>query len=102
MVSGHGYRVVGSQSASTAVEDARRTTPAAILIDVRLQGRDALEPLRELKRAPETSAIRVIVLSAADPGDLPEGVDGYLSKPLQQARLLRMLDDRAAAREAQL
>ena len=97
MVSGHGYRVIGSQSARTAVEDARRRKPAAILIDVHLQGRDALDLLRELKRDPETSAIRVIVLSGADPGDLPEGVDGYLSKPVQQVRLLRMLDGRRRA-----
>ena len=41
-------------------------------------------------------------MSGADPDDLPEGVDGYLSKPVQQVRLLRMLDDGAAAREAQL
>ena len=101
MVSGHGYRVIASQSARTAVEDARRGKPAAILIDVRLQGPDALDILRELKSDPETSAIRVIVLSSADPGDLPEGVDGYLSKPVQQVRLLRMLDDGAAARKAQ-
>jgi twitching motility two-component system response regulator PilH len=98
MVSGHGYRVVASESARTAVEDARRDKPAAILIDVRLQQRDALDLLRELKRDPETSAIRVILLSSADPGDLPEGVDGYLSKPVQQVRLLRMLDDGAAQR----
>jgi signal transduction histidine kinase len=101
MVSGHGYRVIGSETARTAVEDARRDDPAAILIDVRLQGRDALEVLRQLKRDPETSAIRVIVLSAEDPGDLPEGVDGYLSKPVQQGRLLRMLDDDAAQRVQQ-
>ncbi|MGH9288584.1 MAG: response regulator, partial [Acidimicrobiales bacterium] len=102
MVSGHGYRVVGSQSARTVVEDARRAKPAAIAIDVRLQGHDALDPLRELKSDPETSAIRVIVLSSADPGDLPEGVDGYLSKPVQQVRLLRMLDDGAGAQKAPL
>jgi CheY-like chemotaxis protein/anti-sigma regulatory factor (Ser/Thr protein kinase) len=101
MVGGHGYRVIVSQSARTAVEDARRDQPAAILIDVRLQGRDALARLGELKRDAETSAIRVILLSAADPGELPEGVDGYLSKPVQQARLLRMLDDGAAAQKVQ-
>jgi CheY-like chemotaxis protein len=101
MVSGHGYRVVGSESARSAVEDARRAKPAAILIDVRLQGPDALDLLRELKRDPETSAIGVIVLSGAELGDLPEGIDGYLSKPVQQVRLLRMLDDGAAARKAE-
>jgi signal transduction histidine kinase len=102
LVSGHGYRVAGSQTARTAVEDARRAKPVAILIDVRLQGSDALDLLHELKSDPETSAIRVIVLSGADPGDLPEGVDGYLSKPVQQVRLLRMLDDGVAARKAPL
>ena len=101
MVSGHGYRVIGSPSARTAVEDARREKPAAILIDLHLQGRDALDLLRELDRDPETSATRVIVLSGTDPGDLPEGVDGYLSKPVQQVRLLRMLDNDAAARNAE-
>jgi signal transduction histidine kinase len=101
MVSGHGYRVIASQSARTAVEDARRGKPAAILIDVHPEERDALDLLRELKSDPETSTIRVIVLSGADPGDLPEGVDGYLRKPVQQVRLLRMLNGGDAAREAQ-
>ena len=41
-------------------------------------------------------------MSGANPGDLPEGVDGYLSKPVQQDRLLRLLDDGVAARQAQL
>jgi signal transduction histidine kinase/CheY-like chemotaxis protein len=102
MVSGHGYRVAGSQTARTAIGDARNAKPVAILIDVRLQGSGALDLLRELKSDPETSAIRVIVLSGADPGDLPEGVDGWLSKPVQQVRLLRMLDDGADARKAPL
>ena len=52
MVSRHGYRVIGSQSARTAVEDARRDKPAAILIDLRLQEREALDLLRELKTRP--------------------------------------------------
>ena len=101
MVGGHGYRVVASQSARTAVEHARREKPTAILIDLRLQGRDALDHLRELKSDPETRAVRVIVVSGEDPGDLPEGVDGYLSKPVQQVQLLRVLDG-TAAREARL
>jgi signal transduction histidine kinase len=101
MVSGHGYRVIASQSARTAVEDARRGKPAAILIDVHPEERDALDLLRDLKSDPETSTIRVIVLSGADPGDLPEGVDGYLRKPVQQVRLLRMLNGGGDAREAQ-
>jgi signal transduction histidine kinase/CheY-like chemotaxis protein len=101
MVSGHGYRVISSESATTAVDDARREKPAAILIDVRLQEHDALDLLRGLEHDPETSAIRVIVMSGADPGDLPDGVDGYLSKPVQQVRLLRMLDNGIAGEDQQ-
>jgi hypothetical protein len=44
----------------------------------------------------------VIVLSGAEPGDLPEGVDGYVRKPVQQVRLLRMLNGGDVAPEAQL
>jgi signal transduction histidine kinase len=102
MVSGHGYRVVESHSATTVVEDARREQPDAVLIDARLQGRDALDLAGELKRDPETNAIRVIVMSGGDPGDLPESVDGSLRKPVQQPRLLRVLADGAAAPEARL
>ena len=80
------------------MEDARRRKPDAILIDLHVQGGDALDLLRELERDPETSGIRVIVLSGADQGDLPEGVDGYLSKPVQQVRLLRMLEGAAAGK----
>ena len=99
LVGGHGYRVIGSASATTAVDDARREKPAAILIDVRLQERDALDLLRGLKHDPETSSVRVIVMSGADPGELPDGVDGYLSKPVQQVRLLRMLDNGTAGED---
>ncbi|HEX5097631.1 MAG TPA: ATP-binding protein [Acidimicrobiia bacterium] len=101
MVSGHGYRVVEAPSA-TAFEDARREQPAAILIDVRLQERDALDIVRELKRNPETNAIRVIVMSGSDLTELPEGVDRSLRKPVQQPRLLRVLTDDATAQDAWL
>ena len=101
MVTGHGYRVVAAQSARTAVEDARRGKPAAILIDVRRQGRDALDVLRELKSDAETRAIRVIVLSERGRRQPPDGVDGSLTKPVQQDRLLRMLDDGVAGRKAE-
>ncbi len=100
MVSGHGYRVIGSRArgprsrtrgAEAGRDPDRRPPPRT---------RRSGPPARAQAR-PRDSAIRVIVLSGADPGDLPEGVDGYLSKPVQQVRLLRMLDD-GAARKAQL
>ena len=98
MVRGHGYHVVGSPNAEAVTEYARRLMPAAVLIDAHLQGRDALDLVSELKSDPETSGIRVFLMSGAESGDLPLGVEGYLAKPVQRVRLLRMLNDDAGAR----
>jgi CheY-like chemotaxis protein len=68
------------------------------LIDVHLQGRDALDLVSELKSDPDTSGIRVFLMSGAESGDLPHGVEGYLTKPVQRVRLLRMLHDDSVAR----
>ena len=50
MVTAHGCRVIGSQSARTAINEERRESPPAIVINVRHKGRDALDVLRELDR----------------------------------------------------
>ena len=97
MLAGHGYRIVASSNASTAVSDARRLRPAAILLDVLMPGRDGRDILRELKSDPETSDIPVIVVSVVDSADMPDLADGYLVKPVRQDQLLRLLDEHAAA-----
>ena len=89
MLAGHGYRIVASTSASTAVSDARRVQPAAILLDVLMPGRDGRDILRELKSDPETSGIPVIVISVVDSADMPDLADGYLPSRCRQDRLLR-------------
>jgi signal transduction histidine kinase/CheY-like chemotaxis protein len=93
MLAGHGYRIVASSDASTAVSDARRLRPAAILLDVLMPGRDGRDILRELKSDPQTRDIPVIVVSVVDSADLPDLADGYLSKPVRQDRLLRLLEE---------
>jgi CheY-like chemotaxis protein len=96
MLAGHGYRIVASTNASTAVSDARRLRPAAILLDLLMPGRDGRDILRELKSDPETQGIPVIVISVVDATDLPELADGYLVKPVRQDRLLRVLEEHRA------
>jgi signal transduction histidine kinase len=96
MLAGHGYRVVASTS-SSAVSDARRLRPAAILLDIIMPGRDGREILRELKSDPETRAIPVIVLTVVDAADKPDLADGHLGKPIVQDRLLRLLQEHGAA-----
>ena len=100
MLVGHGYRVVASRVVAAAVADARRVQPAAMLIDLRLREGDGADLLRELKSDPTTRDIPVIIMSATDPGAVPDEVEGYLSKPVQQNTLLRTLEEHADASRA--
>jgi Signal transduction histidine kinase len=96
MLAGRGYRIVASSDASTAVSDARRLRPAAILLDVLMPGRDGRDILRELKGDPETRDVPVIVVSVVDAAEMPDLADGYLAKPVRRERLLRLLDELGA------
>jgi signal transduction histidine kinase/CheY-like chemotaxis protein len=97
MLSGDGYRVMPSKSASAAVSEARSLRPAAILLDVLMPVRDGHDILRELKSDPGTAEIPVIVISVVDRADVPELADGHLSKPVLKEPLLRTLSELGAA-----
>jgi signal transduction histidine kinase len=97
MLAGYGYRVVASENARTAVDDARRLQPVAILLDILMPERDGRDLLHELKADPVISKIPVIVVSIVDPADVPDGADGHLSKPVRQEPLLRVLEEHANA-----
>jgi signal transduction histidine kinase len=97
MVAGRGYRVVASTRAG-AVGDAFQLQPAAILLDPRSD--DGPVVLHDLKADPATTDIPVIAMSVVEPGHLPDGVDAYLSKPVQQTALLVALEDHASRSRA--
>jgi len=100
MLAEHGYRVVASSS-STALSDARRLRPAAILLDIIMPGRDGREILRELKSNPDTRPIPVIVLTVVDAADKPDLADGHIGKPIVKDRLLHLLQEQAATPSVQ-
>ncbi len=96
MLAGQGYRIIASSDATSAVADIRRLQPAAILLDVIMPGRDGRDILRELKGDPATRDIPVIVVSVVDSADMPDLADGFLTKPVRQDRLLRLLQEHGA------
>lgn len=101
MLTGHGYRVIGSRAASDAVTDARRLQPAAILLDLLMPERSGHDVLAELRADPITRDIPVIVLSVVEAGELPASVDEHLSKPVRQEALLRALAKHAPAKSVE-
>jgi CheY-like chemotaxis protein len=89
-----GYEVIQAHSAAEALDKAVKERPLVITLDVILDSGDGFELLQALKDQPETAAIPVVVLSiVCDEGKSCRlGAADYLEKPIDQTRLLRIID----------
>ncbi|MBA3008709.1 MAG: response regulator [Proteobacteria bacterium] len=79
-----------------AIETLKKKQFDAILMDIQMPEMDGLEATRRIRLNPETKAIPIIALTAnAMKGDeekyLSAGMDGYLTKPINQAKLFEIL-----------
>ena len=90
---GEDYKIVGLLSGEKAVEKAIETKPLAITLDIMMPHKDGWQVLRELKGAPETRDIPVIVLSIVDNKKLgfSLGAAEYMVKPLDKDFLLKKI-----------
>ncbi len=93
-----GYTMLKAGTGEDAVELAAAQAPDLVLMDVQLPGIDGVETLARLRTDEQTASIRVLALTAqAMDGDrsrfLEAGFDGYLSKPVDVAELLRMVEE---------
>jgi two-component system cell cycle response regulator DivK len=93
-----GYTTLGATTGEHAVELAQAHEPALVLMDVHLPGIDGLEALRRLRRDELTASIPVLAVTAqAMSGDrerfLEAGFDGYLSKPIDVAELIQVVQE---------
>jgi DNA-binding NarL/FixJ family response regulator len=78
---------------SEAVELARRERPDIVLMDIRMPGMDGIEATRRITSAPETTAVRVLILTTFDIDEyvfaaLRAGASGFLLKDTPPADLL--------------
>ena len=103
-----GYEVAEAATGEDGVQLARDLVPAVILMDVGMPGIDGFEATRQLKAAPATAAIPVLVITAhamAEDRRRAEeaGADAYLAKPVEPRRVVeeveRLLARAAAAAE---
>lgn len=87
------YNVVGHLSGKNAFEKAREVKPVAITLDIMMPDKDGWQVLQELKNAPETQDIPVIILSIVDNKKMgfSLGATEYLVKPIDKKMLLHKL-----------
>ncbi len=98
---GWGYRTVGVRDGESALREAVRLHPDAILLDMMMPGMTGSDTLQALRRRPDTRAIPVVILSALKP--MPrvqrtrEVVD-WVEKPFQEQGLLHALEEAVSVR----
>jgi len=98
-----GVRLVAAADATSGMELARRHRPHLVLLDLHLPDLPGDEVLDLIKHVPELADTKVVVVSAdATPERirrmLDQGVDGYLTKPVDVEALLKAVDDEARRR----
>ena len=99
----HGYDVLEADRGEQAIDLASTHTVEAILLDLFMPGLSGWETLRQLKNAPATAQIPVVILSVlsptsavastADPAQTPlaSAAQGWIQKPFNESLLLAEL-----------
>jgi CheY-like chemotaxis protein len=90
----HGYAARPAARGREAVDLALTSHPDAILLDLRMPGMTGWQAIAELKARPETRDIPIIVMSGlgadTDP-ELAASTDGWLTKPVDEREMARLL-----------
>jgi CheY-like chemotaxis protein len=89
-----GYRVETAASGPEGLTLARQIKPAAITLDVMMQGMDGWAVLTVLKADPATADIPVIMVTVVDDKNLgfALGAADYLIKPIEWDKLISVLE----------
>ena len=92
----NGFRVVEGQNGREAVELARMHQPSLVVLNWTVPMLSALEVCRQLRRAPETRAVGIIILGAfgaevAKVAALNSGADDYIAGPTSPSELIARL-----------
>lgn len=98
-------RLVSAVDARLGMELARQHRPQLLLLDLHLPDLSGDELLGRIKAMPELADTKVVVVSADATHDrirrvLDQGVEGYLTKPIDVEALLHVIDDQLVRRSA--
>lgn len=93
MLTREGYEVIPATSGAQALQRMAARVPDLVLLDVMMPDMDGFEVCRRLREHPDTAALPVIFVSAANDTDammrgLEAGGVDYITKPFNKAELL--------------
>ncbi len=91
---GSGYQAIIAHQGQTALALARQMHPDLITLDIRLPDMDGFELLQSLKEDASTTDIPVVIVSILQDKQkgLRLGAVDYLTKPIDEGRLLHVVD----------
>jgi DNA-binding response OmpR family regulator len=83
-----GFRVLTAVDGEEALERAAKENPHLIVLDVVLPKKNGFQVCRQLKTAPETKDIKILMLTSKTQDSdrfwgLKQGADGYMTKPFE-------------------
>lgn len=86
------YEVFQAVNGDQALKDAKSLHPDLMVLDIMMPVIDGIEVCRRIKASPETSDIKVIMLTAKTSGKdleagMAAGADHYMTKPFKIAEL---------------
>lgn len=92
----NGYRTVTVSEGDKVLAAAIEQKPDVILLDVILPNKNGFQVCRQLRSNPETSELKIIILSSKDQASdkfwgLKQGADEYVTKPYTEEDLLDAL-----------
>lgn len=83
-----GYPVVGVGTGEEGVEEARRSRPSLVILDLLLPGIDGWEALHRIRADARGEPVPVLVVSIVDPASPPDQVEGYVVKPFRSSQIV--------------
>jgi DNA-binding response OmpR family regulator len=86
VVAAEGFSVTQVPNGDAAIDEIRRTSYAALIVDVMLPGKDGYEIVREVRKNPRTAATPVVMVTAMTDDSSTwngwqAGCDCYITKP---------------------
>jgi CheY-like chemotaxis protein len=98
LLESQGFRLVCVESVEAAVAAMRKQAPDLVITDCAMPIQDGFDLLHRIKQDPELEAIPTLMVTAHANPDLrdrafKEGVDAFLTKPVDPARLVKVVED---------